>query len=69
MRRQFLFDGLAGGTLSVIESAFPDQITLRVERADQVIDFTLTEEEFRQLSELRFKVRFVRPEQPQLRVA
>ena len=69
MRHQFLFDGLAGGTLSIIESTAPDQITLRVEQADQVIDLTLTEEDFRQLSELRFKVRFVRPEPPQLRVA
>jgi hypothetical protein len=69
MRRQFLFDGLAGGTLSVIESTTPDQITLRFEQAEQVCDLTLTEEDFRQLSELRFKVRFVRPESPQLRVA
>ena len=69
MRHQFLFDGLAGGTLSVIESAIPDQITLRFEQADRICDLTLTEEDFRQLSELRFKVRFARPESPQLRVA
>lgn len=69
MRHQFVFDGLAGGTLSVIESATPDQITLRVEQADQTFEIHLDEESFRQLSELRFKVRFARPEPPQLRVA
>ena len=69
MRNQFIFDGQAGGVLSVIESPTPDQITLRFEQDGQALDIALTEEDFRQLSELRFKVRFVRSESPQLRVA
>lgn len=69
MRYQFLFDGLAGGTLSVIESATPDQVTMRFEQAGHVIEIDLSEDDFRQLADLRFRLRFARAESPQLRVA
>ena len=69
MRHHFLFDGLTGGTLSVIECPTPDQVTLRFEQAGHAIDIDLTEDDFRQLADLRFRLKFVRAETPQLRVA
>ena len=69
MRNHYLFDGLAGGTLSVIESATPDHVTLRFEQAGQAIDLALSEDDFRQLADLRFRLKFIRAETPQLRVA
>ena len=69
MRHHFLFDGLTGGTLSVIESATPDQVTLRFEQAGHAIEIDLTEDDFRQLADLRFRLKFIRAETPQLRVA
>ena len=69
MRNQYLFDGLDGGKLSVIESATPDQVTLRFEQAGHAIEINLTEDDFRQLADLRFRLKFIRTETPQLRVA
>ena len=69
MRNQYLFDGLDGGTLSVIESATPDHVILRFEQAGQVIDLALSEDDFRQLADLRFRLKLIRTETPQLRVA
>lgn len=69
MRNHYLFDGLTGGTLSVIESATPDQVVLRFEQAGHAIELDLTEDDFRQLADLRFRLKFVRHDPPQLRVA
>jgi hypothetical protein len=69
MRNHYLFDGLDGGVLSVIESAITDQVTLRFELEGQALAIDLTEDDFRQLADLRFKLRFARAETPQLRVA
>jgi hypothetical protein len=69
MRNHYLFDGQSGGTLSVIECSTPDQVTLRFEREDQALEIDFSEDDFRQLADLRFKLRFARAETPQLRVA
>ena len=69
MRNHYLFDGQSGGTLSVIECSTPDQVTLRFEREDQALEIDFSEDDFRQLADLRFKIRFARAETPQLRVA
>jgi hypothetical protein len=69
MRNHYLFDGITGGTLSVIECSTPDQVTLRLELDSQSLEIDLTEDDFRQLADLRFKIRFARAETPQLRVA
>ncbi len=69
MRNHYLFDGQGGGTLSVIECSTPDQVTLRFELEGQALAIDLTEDDFRQLADLRFKIRFARAETPQLRVA
>lgn len=69
MRNHYLFDALDGGVLSVIESALPDQVTLRFELDSQSLEINLTEDDFRQLADLRFKLRFARAETPQLRAA
>jgi hypothetical protein len=69
MRNHYLFDGQNGGTLSVIECSTPDQVTLRFEQEGLALDIDLTEDDFRQLADLRFKLRFARAETPQLRAA
>ena len=69
MRNHYLFDGLSGGTLSVIECPTPDQVTLRFEQAGHAIDIDLSEDDYRQLADLRFRLKFARAETPQLRVA
>ena len=69
MRNHFLFDGKGDGTLSVLECSTPDQVTLRFEQAGHAIDIYLSEDDFRQLADLRFRLKFVRAETPQLRVA
>ena len=69
MRHHFLFDGQSGGTLSVIECSTPDQVTLRFEQAGHAIEIDLSEDDFRQLADLRFRLKFARAETPQLRVA
>ena len=69
MRNHYLFDGQSGGTLSVIECSTPDQVTLRFEQAGHAIDIDLSEDDYRQLADLRFRLKFARAETPQLRVA
>ena len=69
MRNHYLFDGQTGGTLSVIESTSPDQVTLRFEQSGHAIEIDLSEDDYRQLADLRFRLKFVRHDPPQLRVA
>ena len=69
MRNHYLFDGQSGSTLSVIECSTPDRVTLRFEQAGHAIDIDLSEDDYRQLADLCFRLKFARAETPQLRVA
>ena len=62
MRKQFVFDGTDGGQLSVIESSFPDRIDVSIERDGHTLEIALTEADLREISALRFRLDFVKPE-------
>ena len=60
MRQTYHFDEVHGGQLSVAESAEPDTIIVRIEQADAFAEVRLTEEQFRELAEIRYRLRVVR---------
>jgi len=62
MRKQFVFDGTDGGQLSVIESTIPDRIDVSIKRDGHAIEIALTEADLREISGLRFRLDFVKPE-------
>jgi len=62
MRKQFVFDGTDGGQLSVIESTIPDRIDVSIKRDGHAIEIALTETDLREISALRFRLDFVKPE-------
>ena len=62
MRQHYLLDGSDGGVLSVTESPRPRQVTLGIEQGGLHLAIELNEDTFRELAELRYHLRFVRPE-------
>ena len=67
MRQQYLFDGVNGGTLCVTESPSGGHVALCFSMGGQVVGLELSEAEFRDLAELRYRLQFDRPEVAQLR--
>ena len=59
MRQTYHFDSSDGGQLSVAESAEPDTVIVRIDHANTLIEVRLTEEQFRQLAEIRYRLRVV----------
>jgi hypothetical protein len=62
MRQHYLLDGSDGGVLSVTESQRPRHVTLCVDQNGLQLAIELNEDAFRELAELRYHLRFVRPE-------
>ena len=62
MRKQFVFDGTEGGQLSMIESLIPNRLEVRLAREGHALQITLTEEDLQEISALRFRLDFVKPE-------
>lgn len=60
MRQTYHFDAADGGHLSVIESNEPDTILVRIEQSDVFLQVRLTEDQFRELAEIRYRLRMVR---------
>jgi hypothetical protein len=67
MRQQYIFDGAYGGTLCVTESPKGGHVALCFALEGQVVGLELSEAEFRELAELRYRLQFDRPEVAQLR--
>lgn len=59
MRQTYHFDSTDGGQLSIAESAEPDTVIVRIDHANTFIEVRLTEEQFRQLAEIRYRLRVV----------
>jgi hypothetical protein len=62
MRHHYLLDGSDGGVLSVTESKRPRHVTLCVEHNGLQLAIDLNEDTFRELADLRYQLRFIRPE-------
>lgn len=60
MRQTYHFDAADGGQLAVIESNEPDTIIVRVEQTNTFMEVRLTEDQFRELAEIRYRLRIVR---------
>ena len=69
MRHHYLLDGSDGGVLSVSESQRPRHVTLCVDQNGRQLAIDLNEDTFRELAELRYQLRFVRPESVSCHVA
>lgn len=67
MRQQYLFDGVNGGTLCVTESPSGGHVALCFSMGGQVVGLELSEAEFRELAELRYRLQFERVDVAQLR--
>lgn len=62
MRKQFVFDGTEGGQLSMIESLTPNRLEVRLERDGHAIRIALTEADLQEISALRFRLDFAKPD-------
>jgi len=67
MRQQYIFDGINGGTLCVTESPTGGNVALCFAMGGQVVGLELSEGEFRELAELRYRLQFDRSDVAQLR--
>ena len=69
MRQQYIFDGLNGGTLSVTESAKGSSATVSFAVEGVTLAVDLSEDDFRALADLRYRLKFDRPDVAHLRAA